>query len=277
MSSLKAAGADGYRYPPDFDPARHGSLRGYQQAQASGGAGGGGGSGGGGQTVRFEAPFGIWCQGCGALCGQGVRFNAEKRKVGTYHSTPVWAFGMRLRCCGQPLEVRTDPEHAGFVVTAGGRRRDDGMAAAEAEGLVLELPSAEERERRRRDPMYREQKRVELRTQFQEDSRRLRTIQRLQRETHSRDYESNRELRAAAREKRRAAAELREHGRALGLGDQVRLLPDSSSDARAAAQVRFHTGGGGGGRYSGGGRDKVLRSSIFSGAKNERGGGRSRP
>ena len=49
MSSLKATGADGYRYPPDFDPAKHGSLRGYRAAAARGGrAGGAGGARGGG-------------------------------------------------------------------------------------------------------------------------------------------------------------------------------------------------------------------------------------
>ena len=271
MSSLKATGADGYRYPPDFDPAKHGSLRGYRAAAARGGRAGGaggarGGGGGGGLTVRFEAPFGIWCAGCGALCGKGVRFNAEKVRVGSYHSTPVWAFRMRLACCGQALEVRTDPARSDFVVAAGGQRRADGLAGTEAEGLVLELPSVEERERRRRDPMYCAAKKEELRAQFQEDSHRLRGIQRLRRETHAVDYESNRGLRAAARERRQEAAALRERGRVLGLGDEVRLLPKSSSDAQAAADVRFRATQAGRGRYSQGGRAKVLRGSIFAGA-----------
>jgi len=217
--------------------------------------------------VRFEAPFGIWCVGCGALCGKGVRFNAEKVRVGAYHSTPIWAFRMRLACCGQALEVRTDPARSDFVVAAGGRRRADGLAGAEAEGLALELPSVEERERRRRDPMYCAAKKEELRAQFREDSHRLRGIQRLRRETHTRDYESNRGLRAAARERRQEAAALRERGRTLGLGE-VRLLPKSPSDAETAADVRFKASPRGTerGRYSQGGRAKVLRGSIFSGA-----------
>lgn len=32
--------------------------------------------------VRFELPFNIWCGGCNNHIGQGVRYNAEKRKVG---------------------------------------------------------------------------------------------------------------------------------------------------------------------------------------------------
>ncbi|KAL9070099.1 MAG: hypothetical protein Q9157_005923, partial [Trypethelium eluteriae] len=33
-------------------------------------------------TVRFELPFAIWCSSCPpeTLIGQGVRFNAEKKK-----------------------------------------------------------------------------------------------------------------------------------------------------------------------------------------------------
>ncbi|KAK2772807.1 hypothetical protein FQN53_004444, partial [Emmonsiellopsis sp. PD_33] len=38
-------------------------------------------------TVRFEMPFAIWCATCAptsdtALIGQGVRFNALKKRVG---------------------------------------------------------------------------------------------------------------------------------------------------------------------------------------------------
>ena len=82
-----------------------------------------------------------------------------------------------------------------------------GLAGAEAEGLVLELPSVEERERRRRDPMYCAAKKEELRAQFQEDSHRLRGIQRLRRETHAVDYESNRGLRAGLNTWRAVARE----------------------------------------------------------------------
>ncbi|KAI5309213.1 hypothetical protein KEM55_003784, partial [Ascosphaera atra] len=53
-------------------------------------------------TVRFEMPFNAWCLHCDpagetVLIGQGVRFNALKRKVGMYYTTPVWAFRMRHR------------------------------------------------------------------------------------------------------------------------------------------------------------------------------------
>ena len=41
---------------------------------------------------RFEMPFNIWCGGCESMIAKGVRFNAEKKQVGTYYSTKVSFF-----------------------------------------------------------------------------------------------------------------------------------------------------------------------------------------
>ena len=32
--------------------------------------------------IRFEMPYNIWCDGCKAHIAMGVRYNAEKTKVG---------------------------------------------------------------------------------------------------------------------------------------------------------------------------------------------------
>ncbi len=79
-----------------------------------------------GLTVRFEMPFAVWCAGCPrpTLIAQGERFNATKRRAGSYHSTPVWAFRMLHASCGGALEIRTDPANTAYVVTEGGRARD---------------------------------------------------------------------------------------------------------------------------------------------------------
>ncbi|KAK5636304.1 hypothetical protein RRF57_012016 [Xylaria bambusicola] len=79
-------------------------------------------------TVRFEMPFGVWCGTCSkpTIIGQGVRFNAEKKKVGAYYSTPIWSFRMRHADCGGVIEIRTDPANSEYVVTEGGTRRDTG-------------------------------------------------------------------------------------------------------------------------------------------------------
>ncbi|RHZ47689.1 uncharacterized protein CDV56_100019, partial [Aspergillus thermomutatus] len=63
-------------------------------------------------VVRFEMPFAVWCTTCKpheTLIGQGVRFNAEKKKVGNYYSTPIYSFRMKHGACGGWIEIRTDP------------------------------------------------------------------------------------------------------------------------------------------------------------------------
>ena len=78
--------------------------------------------------VRFECPFAIWCTHCRPeqIIGQGVRFNAEKKKVGNYYSTPIWSFRFKHTICSGWLEIRTDPKNTEYVVVEGGRRRDMG-------------------------------------------------------------------------------------------------------------------------------------------------------
>ncbi|KAF2847518.1 DUF572-domain-containing protein [Plenodomus tracheiphilus IPT5] len=102
-------------------------------------------------TVRFELPFAVWCQHCKpeAIVGQGVRFNAEKKRVGNYYSTPIWSFRMKHTACGGWWEIRTDPSKSEYIVHEGARRRDYGTVE-EGEG-ELKMLSTEERERRRED------------------------------------------------------------------------------------------------------------------------------
>jgi hypothetical protein len=75
--------------------------------------------------VRFEMPFPIWCANCPkpTIIGQGIRFNAEKRKVGNYNSSPIYSFRMNHVACGGGIEIRTDPQNTTYIVTEGARKR----------------------------------------------------------------------------------------------------------------------------------------------------------
>lgn len=59
--------------------------------------------------IRFEMPYNIWCDGCNNHIGMGVRYNAEKKKVGMYYSTPVYQFRMKCHLCDNHFEIKTDP------------------------------------------------------------------------------------------------------------------------------------------------------------------------
>ncbi|EFQ87244.1 hypothetical protein P3342_012485 [Pyrenophora teres f. teres] len=106
-------------------------------------------------TVRFELPFAVWCNTCKppAIIGQGVRFNAEKKKVGNYYSTPIWSFRMKHSACGGWWEIRTDPQKSEYVVFEGARRREYGRGdeGEEGEGGEMKFLTEEEREKRRED------------------------------------------------------------------------------------------------------------------------------
>lgn len=73
--------------------------------------------------IRFELPFSIWCDGCGSHIGQGVRYNAEKKKVGNYYSTTIWSFRMKCHLCSNWFEIQTDPKNTQYVVTAGAKAK----------------------------------------------------------------------------------------------------------------------------------------------------------
>ena len=136
MSSLAAARADGYYYPPDWKPSdgKGGSGKKKRKRPA--------GDASAAPTIRFEMPFDVTCASCSRTIAKGVRFNAKKRAVGKYLGTTEWAFAMRTACCQNPLEIRTDPKHAEYVVAAGATRRAVAPGAATRRGThASEQPS----------------------------------------------------------------------------------------------------------------------------------------
>ncbi|KAM4063088.1 glycosyl hydrolase family 92 protein [Hirsutella rhossiliensis] len=192
-------------------------------------------------TVRFEMPFAVWCASCPrpTLIGQGVRFNAEKRRVGAYHSTPVWSFRLRHADCGGALEMRTDPRNTAYVVVSGGTRRDDGGAADEARNMAAVVD--EEREALRRNAFASLEKTIEDREQLRRADERIVGLLEASARQWDDPYAQNQRLRRAFRSGRRererdaaAAERLRE-----SMGLALDLLPASEEDARRAALVDF--------------------------------------
>ncbi|VDN18571.1 unnamed protein product [Gongylonema pulchrum] len=69
-------------------------------------------------------PFNIWCLGCNNHIGMGVRYNAEKKKVGMYYTTPLYEFRMKCHLCDNYFVIRTDPEHFDYELVEGCRRQE---------------------------------------------------------------------------------------------------------------------------------------------------------
>ncbi|RYP71984.1 hypothetical protein DL771_004453 [Monosporascus sp. 5C6A] len=197
-------------------------------------------------TVRFEMPFAVWCGHCArpTVIGQGVRFNAEKRRVGQYHSTPVFAFRMHHADCGGAIEIRTDPQNTTYVVVEGGRRRDTGDEKGDAGDLVsatAPILTDAERDRLRGDAFAKLERTIEDRRQLERARERIGELEEASARAWEDPYERNRRLRASFRVGRharegeaRAAEDLRDR---MSLG--IDLVPASEEDARRAALVDF--------------------------------------
>lgn len=198
-------------------------------------------------TVRFEMPFAVWCDGCPqpTLIGQGVRFNAEKRRVGAYHSTPVLAFRMRHAACGSVLEIRTDPQNTAYVVTEGGRRRAEPEPEAGPGEGGLAIVTDAERDALRASAFARLERTIEDRERLVAASERIGDLRAANESTWEDPYALNRRLRREFRAERhqreadeRAGEDLRDR---MSLG--IELVPASQEDARRAALVDFGPAG----------------------------------
>lgn len=122
-------------YPPDYDGEKHKSLNSYRGKHALGdrarkidqGI----------LITRFELPFNIWCGGCDAHIGMGVRYNAEKRKVGSYYTTPIFAFRCKCHLCSHWFEIRTDPQNTRYVIEYGARQKVEDWNPEENGGYAI--------------------------------------------------------------------------------------------------------------------------------------------
>ncbi|XP_004496207.1 uncharacterized protein [Cicer arietinum] len=231
MSSLAAARADNFYYPPEWDPSQ-GSLNKFHGQHAlrerarkiDQGI----------LIIRFEMPFNIWCGGCNSMIAKGVRFNAEKKQVGNYYSTKIWSFTMKAACCKQEIVIQTDPKNCLYEIISGAQKKTEDFDVEDAE--TFELPADEERGKLA-DPFYRLEHQEEDLKKKKEAEPVLVRLQRMSDARHSDDYALNKSLRAKLRNQKKRVAEEEAASRKRGLG--IRLLPASEQDAAAAAKVKF--------------------------------------
>ena len=117
-------------YPPDYDPndAHKGNLNRLAGKAPTK------------PVVRFEMPFDIWCLSCSKHIAQGVRFNAHKKKVGMYYSSPIFAFSMTCHLCSGAIEIVTNPKETRYDITSGARKKAEpeqlDLVAREADPIM---------------------------------------------------------------------------------------------------------------------------------------------
>ncbi|KAF4447537.1 hypothetical protein F53441_8921 [Fusarium austroafricanum] len=209
-------------------------------------------------TVRFEMPFAIWCSTCPkpTIIGQGVRFNAAKRRVGSYFSTPIWSFRFRHAECSGEIEIRTDPKNTAYVVTEGGAKRDTGEdVLREGDAVIM---TDQEREALRKNAFASLEKTIEDREQLKHATLRIDDLLEASAKHWDDPYTQNQKLRKAFRagrkERERAAAATGDLQDRMSLG--IDLVPGTEEDARRAALVDF-------GSVGDDGRDRALSKPLF--------------
>ncbi|KAL9132414.1 MAG: hypothetical protein Q9175_006414 [Cornicularia normoerica] len=197
-------------------------------------------------TVRFEMPFPIWCTTCPkpTIIGQGVRFNAEKKKVGSYHTTPIFSFRMKHVACGGWIEIRTDPKNTAYVVTEGAKKRDTGEDKVQ-EGEIR-IMTEEERARLDGDAFARLEGKVEDKQRTASDKSRIEELHSAKERDWDDPGEANRRLRKAFRVGRKQRQKNGEKTEALkdrmSLG--IDLLEETEEDRKRAGFVEFGELGG---------------------------------
>ncbi|CAH2085045.1 unnamed protein product [Euphydryas editha] len=95
--------------------------------------------------IRFEMPYNIWCDGCKNHIGMGVRYNAEKTKIGMYYSTPIYQFRMKCHLCDNHFEIKTDPANLDYVIVSGARRQENRWDPTENGQIVPETKETQKR------------------------------------------------------------------------------------------------------------------------------------
>ncbi|KAH0378362.1 DUF572-domain-containing protein, partial [Aureobasidium melanogenum] len=194
-------------------------------------------------TVRFEMPYAVWCNHCPkpTIIGQGVRFNAEKKKVGNYFSTPIWSFRMKHPACGGWIEIHTDPKNTAYVVKEGGKARDTGEDRVREGEEGVPIISAEERERRRQDAFAVLEDKKQDKVQEKEQGKRIAELQEVRDQHWDDPYEANKRLRRTFRAERKVREKEHDYAEKLRdrMGLHVELMPENEEDRRHATLIDF--------------------------------------
>jgi len=213
-------------YPPDYDGEKHGSLNSYRGKHALGdrarkidqGI----------LITRFELPFNIWCDTCNNHIGMGVRYNAEKKKIGLYYSTPIFSFRCKCHLCDGWFEIQTDPQNTRYVVTSGARRKDEDWNPEENGGFAIHDPEGSAVPG---DPFANLEKTADAQTHLMKvEIPRLELLQSMSQRYNSDPYTLSAKVRKRFREdkkleKERKVADDQLKGR-YGLSEALRLIQD---------------------------------------------------
>jgi coiled-coil domain-containing protein 130 len=170
-----------------------------------------------------------------------VRFNAEKKKIGNYYSTPIYSFRMKHIPCGGWIEIRTDPQNTAYVVHEGARKRDTGEDKPLEPGEIAIWGPGLGQDPAEKDPFAKIEGKIEDKRKADTEASRIRELQERQDRDWDDPYEQSKRLRRTFREERKGLEKLETNCEALknkmSLG--IDLADETEEDRQRAGMVDF--------------------------------------
>ncbi|KAL3096758.1 hypothetical protein niasHT_029642 [Heterodera trifolii] len=258
-------------YPPDFNYQTHKTLNRYHGVHALRERGKRANEGI--LTIRFEMPFNVWCLGCNNHVGMSVRYNAEKRKVGMYYTTPIYEFRMKCHLCDNYFTIRTDPKNFDYELVEGVRRQEirfdpstiDNLAPVDRT-MSLKLGA---------DAMFKAEHTVDDKKKLASADDQIHRLEAIQTRLYD-DYMANSVLRGSFRREKKDLNERRANDKAMKmrLSTELALLPETEEDrlsAKRLAMSKHFTSGGVNNNTNGGAEEKTLKEKLLA-ARSSSGG-----
>lgn len=225
-------------YPPDYDPRKGGlnkflgthALRERARKIDQGII-----------IIRFEMPYNIWCDGCKNHIGMGVRYNAEKTRVGNYYTTPIYQFRMKCHLCDNHFEIKTDPGNLDYVIMSGARRQENRWDPLQNEQVVPE--TKETQKKLFDDPMYKLEHQTKD-TQAGEDAKpALEKLYTRNTDVWRDNYEANSMLRAQFRKTKKDLKLKEDQDKKLLIKSSldINLLPENDQDRHMASLMTLQS------------------------------------
>ena len=221
-------------YPPDWDPSKGSINKHYNSHPLRKRANK---IDQGILVVRFEMPFNIWCLGCDKHVGMGVRYNAEKSRVGNYYTSPIYQFKMKCHLCDNYFLIKTDPAKFDYEIVEGARRQI--LSTVESEDLESQsaYERAEEAKRRLTNSMYKLERKIEDKMASDISEPNLRDIMKW-RSLRADSFSANQLVRAQFRRKRKSIEQDKERDRRLLQRTSLKIaLAETSKADKSTARV----------------------------------------
>lgn len=170
----------------------------------------------------------------------GVRYNAEKKKVGMYYSTPVYQFRMKCHLCDNHFEIKTDPANLDYEIISGARRQENRWDPTQNEQVTPE--TKEVQKRLFDDPMFKLEHGEIDKQKLEESKPGMNRLFHRNESVWKDCYEANSKLRAQFRKTKKdlKLQEIKDQTLLTKSSLDIELLSETAEDRKMAKLLRLH-------------------------------------